>query len=274
MGREPRLSVDMKIAFQPIIDLREHGRVFAYEALVRGPNGEGAASVLNAVTADDALALDALCREKALETAVMLGLDRGLSLNVAADAICHYRYGLHTTLRVARRLGFPLGRLIFEMTEHKPVVDPSKLRRWISAAGNRGVTVALDDFGSAYAGINTLLQLRPEMVKLDVGLVREIDRDRPRQAIVKGIVDACNAFGAMVVAECVETEAEFRMLVEVGIHLMQGYYFARPGLSCLPAAAIPQTLSGISIKPSYAAPEAALTFRNAGLRLKPVQFQS
>jgi len=234
---------EFTMAFQPIVDTAAGGTLFAYESLLRGRLGESAASVFATVPPERTLAFDAACRERAVEMVASFGARCGLSLNVSASAICDHRYGLRTTLRAAQRVGWPAGRLIFEMTEQEPIENRGKLARWIAAARNRGVTVAIDDFGAGYAGINSLLQLRPDMVKLDMGLVHGIDADRSRRAIVKGVVDACAVFGCRVVGEGVETEAEFVALASLGIGLMQGYVFARPGFACLPEIVRPVALT-------------------------------
>ncbi|MEP9373743.1 EAL domain-containing protein [Mesorhizobium sp. KR1-2] len=234
---------EFTMAFQPIVDTAAGGTLFAYEALLRGRLGESAASVFANVPPEKTLAFDAACRERAVEMAASFGVCCGLSLNVWASAICDHRYGLHTTLRATQRAEWPARRLIFVMAEQEPVEDKGKLSRWIAAARNRGFTVAIDDFGAGYAGINSLLQPRPDMVKLDMGLVHGIDADRSRRTIVKGVVDACAVFGCRVVGEGVETEAEFAVLAWLGIDLMQGYIFARPGIACLPEIVRPAALT-------------------------------
>jgi EAL domain-containing protein (putative c-di-GMP-specific phosphodiesterase class I) len=224
------------MAYQPIVDVADNQRPYAYEALVRGPNGEPASTVLGSVPTDDVLAFDAACRKKALELAQFLGLRTRLSLNVTAEAVGNYRHGFHATLHAARAAGFPASRLIFEISEHAPIADLPKLCRWMAAARNRGITVALDDFGAGHANIGTLLQLRPHLVKLDMGLVRGVGEDKSRQALIKGIASACCSFGSLVVAEGVETEHELRTLLGLGIRLMQGYHIARPTIEALPEA--------------------------------------
>jgi EAL domain-containing protein (putative c-di-GMP-specific phosphodiesterase class I) len=226
----PRFS----IAFQPIVDLTD-GTVYAYEALVRGPDGEEAETVFSSVGQDEAMAFDAACRETAVKMAAALGLRCRLSLNISALAICDYRFGLHATLKAAERCGWAPARLIFEMTEQDRIPDIAKLGRWVSAARNRGVTVAIDDFGAGYAGLSSLLQLRPSMVKLDMSLVRGIDTCPARRAMVRGIVETCATFDCRPVAEGIETEAEATTLHGFGIELMQGYFFARPALARLPS---------------------------------------
>ncbi|CAM5318406.1 diguanylate cyclase (GGDEF)-like protein [Aquamicrobium terrae] len=222
------------MAFQPIVDVNDGWRPFAYEALLRGTNGEAAGAILAGIPTDDVLAFDAACRRKALELARFLGLRTRLSINVTAEAVGNYRHGLHATLRAARELGFPSAQLVFEITEQAPIADVQKLARWMAAARNRGVIVALDDFGSGHANIETLLKLRPHIVKLDMELIRGVDEDRSRQALIKGVASACEGFGSLVIAEGVETEREFRKLHELGIGLMQGFFIARPAISSLP----------------------------------------
>ncbi|HEY4199608.1 MAG TPA: EAL domain-containing protein [Devosiaceae bacterium] len=225
---------EFTMAFQPIVDTRAENPIFAYEALVRGPAGEGADAIFAAVPETSLIAFDALCRSRAIEIAASLGLTANLSVNVSAPAISDRHYGLHTSFKTARQVGWPIERLIFEMTEHNPVKDFHRLGRWVEAARSRNVTIAIDDFGAAYAGLNTLLLLRPQMIKLDLALIRGIDTDRGRQALVKGLLDACTCLGCSVVAEGVETAAEFSTLSRLGITLMQGYFFAMPALASFP----------------------------------------
>ena len=245
-------GIDFTLAFQPIIDTQAGGAVFAYEALVRGPGGEGAKQVFGQVPAESAVAFDAACRSRAVSIAAGLNIPCNISLNISATAICDGRYGIPATMRSARQTGFPLRNLIFEMTEHDPVSDMSKLGRWIAAARKRDIKVAIDDFGAGYAGLSNLLELRPQIVKLDVALVRGIDTDQSRQALVKGIIDACQSFGCDVIAEGVETNAEFSMLSVVGITLMQGYLFAKPSVATLPSVKWPLVFANgsISMSPS------------------------
>lgn len=104
----------------------------------------------------------------------------------------------------------------------------------IAATRDRKIKVAIDDLGAGYAGLN-LLSLRPEIIKLDTELVRNIDKDRTRQALIRGIIATCASFNCSVVAEGVETRAEYAMLSTLGIILMQGYLFARSETSGFPA---------------------------------------
>lgn len=224
----PVSEPEFTMAFQPVIDFDNNGALFAYEALIRGVDGDGAKLVLGSIAWADRLAFDAACRTKAIELASSFGLKCRLSVNISADAMCNRRYGLHDTLKATSRVGWLSERLILGLSEND-LTDPVPIRRWVTSCQNRGVMVAIDDFGAGYAGLDTLLLLRPDIVKLDINLVRGIDKDAGHQALVKGIVNACSSFGASVIAEGVETSGELRMLLQLGINLMQGYLLSKPG---------------------------------------------
>src|SRR5690606_32276433 len=86
----------------------------------------------------------------------------------------------------------------------------------------------IDDFGAGFAGLNLLADFQPDIVKLDMALVRGIDQSLPRRAIVSGVVSICQQLGIGVIAEGIETRDEAQCLADLGIALMQGYWFARP----------------------------------------------
>ncbi len=91
-----------------------------------------------------------------------------------------------------------------------------------------GFLTAIDDFGAGFAGLNLLADFQPDIVKLDMDLVRQIDRSRPRQAIVRGVSRICEELGIRIIAEGVETLDECLCLQGMGIRLMQGYLFGKP----------------------------------------------
>ena len=102
-----------------------------------------------------------------------------------------------------------------------------------------GFRMALDDFGAGFSGLNVLAEVKPDIVKFDMDLIRGIERRPTAFAIIQALTDLCHRLGIEVVAEGVETLDEFRTLKKCGIHLMQGYLFARPGFEALPAISIP-----------------------------------
>jgi EAL domain-containing protein (putative c-di-GMP-specific phosphodiesterase class I) len=234
-------GLGIAMAFQPIVDLRSKV-VFAYEALARGINGESAATVLGWVDETEQYAFDQMCRTKALDLATQLGMSVCLNLNLLPNAVYHPDAGIRATLSVAHQLKFPATRIVFEIAESEPVADVVRLAAIIREYRRQGIRTAIDDFGSGYAGLGLLADLHPEFVKLDMGLIRDIDADRVRRVIVKGIVTMCQALGIDVVAEGVQTISETAVLFDLGVRYFQGYLFASPGLESLPPVRWPPDL--------------------------------
>jgi EAL domain-containing protein (putative c-di-GMP-specific phosphodiesterase class I) len=220
------------MAFQPVVDTATR-RIYAYEALVRGANGESAASVLGQVTDADRYAFDQACRVKAIETAARLGLDRRLNINFMPNAVYHPEACLRLTLMAAQQEGFPLDLITFEFTEDERIMDRAHLKSIIETYKRNGFQTALDDFGAGYAGLSLLADFQPDTIKIDRCLVDRIDTDKPRQAVVAGLLRTAQMLDLSVVAEGVERPEELAALQEMGIHQFQGFLFARPALGRL-----------------------------------------
>ncbi|QWT22025.1 EAL domain-containing protein [Bacillus sp. NP157] len=215
------------MAFQPIVDVTA-GTVFAHEALVRGSDGASAQEVLGAVSTDNQYAFDQACRVRALECAVESGLPALVSINFLPNAVYNPEHCLRATLAAAERVGWPLANIIFEVTEHEAVAEPAHLLNILRTYRARGFQTAIDDFGAGYAGLNLLADFQPDLLKLDIGLIRGIDGDRVRQRIVAHMVRLCADLDVRVIGEGVETAGESSALSDMGVVLQQGYYFARP----------------------------------------------
>jgi len=227
-----KLDFELRFAFQPIVDIGER-RIVAYEALVRGPNGEGAAQVLRRVTRENLYLFDQSCRNEAIRGASRLGIRERISINFLPNAVYHPSTCIRSTLAAARECEFPIENIIFEVSEGERVQDRDHLVRIIRAYDELGFCTAIDDFGAGYAGLELLAGYQPDILKLDMGLVRGIDSSRPRQAILKGIQTMCAELDAQLLAEGIETPAERDYLAASGIRLMQGYLFGRPDMRAL-----------------------------------------
>jgi len=226
------LGFELTMAFQPILDLST-GAVFAQEALVRGLGGESASTILKQVNDDNRYLFDQTCRVRAIALAARLGVTCALSINFMPNAVYEPNQYIRTTLAAAESCGFPAKRIIFEVTESEKVVDPTHVRLIFEYYKREGFLTAIDDFGAGYAGLSLLADFRPDIVKLDMGLIRGIDTDRGRRAIVKGVLQVCSDLEIMPVAEGVETRAEVEVLRGLGVDLFQGYYFAKPAFESL-----------------------------------------
>lgn len=230
------LAFDFSMAFQPIVDVQTM-RPFAYEALVRGAGGESAASVLDQVTDTNRYAFDQRCRVRAIELAAAAGLiatGARLSINFMPGAVYSPKACIQLTLRTAALHDFPVDRLIFEFTENERMLDPAHVADIVESYKSMGFATALDDFGAGHAGLNLLARFQPDIVKLDMELVRGIDASLPRRIIVDGVARMCEALGILLVAEGIETDAELEALRAIGVRYIQGFLFARPALAALP----------------------------------------
>ena len=234
---EEPLGFAFTMAFQPIVDVTNR-TVFAYECLVRGLDGSGASSILDRVNESNRYIFDQQCRVTAVEMASKLGVDCFLSINFLPNAVYQASTCIRATLAAAKRCRFPTDRLIFEITENE-LPDQAHLKHIVLEYRRQGFRTAFDDFGAGYSGLSLLAQFQPDIIKLDMALVRGIDRDHVRQAIVRGVLDICRALRIEVIAEGVEQLGEWETLQDLGVRLFQGFLFARPGFESLPPVAWP-----------------------------------
>ncbi len=230
--RETTELFPFTMAFQPVVDLQEH-RIDGYEALVRGLNGEAAATVLGQVTPQTLYAFDQTCRVKAIEIAARLGLDRQLNINFQPNAVYEPKACIRRTLETASATGFPLNRLTFEIVENEAIARPAHLRNIIEEYKRCGFSVALDDFATGYSGLSRLAELRPDIVKIDRALVEDCDLNTARLTVISSIISLGMQLGVKVVLEGVERVGELESLRSVGARFIQGFYFARPAIEKL-----------------------------------------
>ncbi len=206
--------------FQPIVEIGTHTPV-GWEALTRFDDGRSPTEVFaEAEAAGFGQALELACLGEALRAADRLPDTTWLSLNVSPGLILSSE-ALPDTLRASPR------PIVLEITEHAHIDAYGPVR---AALGRMpfGTRVAVDDAGAGHAGLQQILELRPDFVKLDLALVRGIDGDLARQALVAGMVHFASAVGCALIAEGVETVAEAAVLRDLGVRHAQGYLFGKP----------------------------------------------
>ncbi|RDL43777.1 EAL domain-containing protein [Marinomonas piezotolerans] len=226
------LDFDFTMAFQPIVDV-ENQTVFAHEALVRGINGEGAGHVFENVNSKNRYRFDQSCRVKAIKLAAELEIESNLCINFLPNAIYKPELCIRTTLAAAEKYGFDAKKIIFEFTENERIQDHDHLISIIRHYQKLNFQTAIDDFGSGYNGLTLLANTPTDIAKLDMALIRDIDQSPIRQAIVKHNMDMFHDLGIKVIAEGIETQAEYQTLRKFGVTLYQGYYFAKPSFESL-----------------------------------------
>jgi len=206
--------------FQPILEMGTR-KITGYEALTRF--GDEPANVVFARAAAIGLGveLELACLRSSLEAGLDLPASSWLSLNVSPELV---------TSGSLRELVEHSDRdLIFEITERMPITDYPAMRARIEELGP-SVQLAIDDAGAGYASLRHIIELRPSVVKLDIGVIRGVDADPVRQAMVAGIVHFANEIGCLLVGEGVETMEEAKTLTDLGVTMGQGFLFARPAL--------------------------------------------
>jgi EAL domain-containing protein (putative c-di-GMP-specific phosphodiesterase class I) len=234
----PSLVPAFSYAFQPIVDTVAR-EVFSYEALIRGSANEPAFRVLEQVPSDLTHQFDQDSRIQAISLAARLGLKCNLNLNFLPRSLELCADAIGNTCKAAADNFLPLARLILEVTEGEVINDHSHFAALLNEYRGMGIKLAIDDFGAGYSGLNLLAEFQPDYVKIDMNLVRGIEKHGPRQAIVRGITQVCGDLGIDVIAEGVETMEEFRWFEDQGIQLFQGYLFARPAFESFPPASYP-----------------------------------
>ncbi len=206
--------------------------LFGHEALLRGREPDGTvipAGPLFAAAGETGLlyTVDMVARRLALDTHARAG-SGAIFVNFDPTNSHDPMFALRETEEHVRRLGLRPADVIFEVTESGEVSDRELLRRILRFYREAGFRVALDDVGAGFAGLSMLLEVQPDVIKIDMELVRGVDRDRYRQSVVGHLIGIARDVGALSVAEGIETEAERAWVVNAGVDLLQGYLLGRP----------------------------------------------
>jgi blue light- and temperature-responsive anti-repressor len=229
-------------AFQPIVDTVAR-EVYSYEALIRGRANEPAFRVLELVPNDLKHQFDQDSRIQAITLAARIGLKCNLNLNFLPRSLELCADSIGNTCKAAADSCLPLERIILEVTEGEVIDDHTHFAALLNEYRGMGIKLAIDDFGAGYSGLNLLAEFQPDHVKIDMNLVRGIERHGPRQAIVRGIAQVCGDLGIDVIAEGVETLQEFRWFEDHGVRLFQGYFFAKPAFEKFPPVLYPESVT-------------------------------
>ena len=218
------IAVDgLRMVFQPIVELKD-ARVVGYEALARftGPPQRSPDQwFAEADAVGRGTELELLAVERAIAQFAALPNDALVSLNVSPGVA-------RTAALEASLARLPGSRTVLELTEHSRIRDYEPLQRCLDRYRERGVRIAVDDAGAGYAGLQHILNLRPDVIKLDLMLVRNVDTDPARRALCACLVRFADEIGAEVVAEGIETAAEFETVRSLGIRWGQGFFLGRP----------------------------------------------
>ena len=214
-------------AYQPIINVRAN-LIFSYEALIRGKHNEPAGFVLQKINPPEMHLFDEQCRITAIQMAAQCGLSTRLNLNFLPLSIESSPTSLSSVLQTAEAFNIHPNQIVIEILEREIIHNFDRFLMIVNEYRKTGIVFAIDDFGAGYAGLNLLADFQPDIIKLDMHLIRQIHSKGPRQAIVCGIIRTCIDLGIDIIAEGVETRNEYEWLKNAGINYFQGMLLAKP----------------------------------------------
>jgi EAL domain-containing protein (putative c-di-GMP-specific phosphodiesterase class I)/GGDEF domain-containing protein len=224
-------SRSVRTLFQPIFRVPQR-TIVGYEALCRGPEGsylEPAERILGFAERSGMLGeLEELCIEKALSNGHRLPLGSTLFLNLSFRGL-EYLEGERGGLMVlARQAGWSPREIVLEITEHTYAEDPERILKRVMKLRSQGFRVAIDDMGTGYSSLHTLADVKPDYIKLDGMLVQGIASEPIKRNLISAIIGFAHTSQSLVIAEGVERQEEVTALQDLGVFLLQGFFFARP----------------------------------------------
>ncbi len=227
----------IKTVFQPIVSLRDCS-VYGYEALSRGPQNhemENPNILFEYAEKYSKLwELEFLCRTTALESVYDLQTDLKLFLNVNPNIMHDIKFKQGFTLDYLDKFCIDPKRIVFEITEREAINNISDFIKTVENYKAQNFKIAIDDAGAGYSGLNLISDIRPHFIKIDMYLIRGIDKDITKQSIIKSMYEFASLTNTQLIAEGIETEDELKKLIEVGVHFGQGYYIQKPKASISP----------------------------------------
>lgn len=221
----------IKTVFQPIISLK-NGGLLGYEALSRGPQKsvfENPEKLFDYARAIGRLwELEFLCRIKALENVAKSSYSDLVFINVDPYIINDENFRKGFTKDFLSKYNINPENVVFEITEKSAAVNIESFNKLISNYKDQGYKIAIDDAGSGYSGLKLITDIHPHFIKLDMNLIRDIDKDGLKYALIKTFYEFCLVTDIKLIAEGIETENELNTLIDIGIDYGQGYYIQKP----------------------------------------------
>lgn len=232
--RLQRIIVEESIQtlFQPIVDLKGN-KIIGYEALSRGPaNSEYETPVMLFALARETgllFELDRLCRKKALQNAKALPADKLVFVNTLPTTIHDPEFRGKYLKDFLRDLGLKPQNIVFEITEGAAIENYALFREAVAYYTEMGINVAIDDTGTGYSTLESIIEIKPHYLKFDISMVKNIDKSMIKRELLKALISVANQIKARVIAEGIETIEELNALINLGINIGQGFIFSRPG---------------------------------------------
>jgi EAL domain-containing protein (putative c-di-GMP-specific phosphodiesterase class I)/GGDEF domain-containing protein len=223
----------LQTLFQPIIHL-ESGEVFGHEALSRGPENSGFenAEVLFsfAEQTDLIFELERQCRRNALRYGRSQQRVGKIFINSSVQGMYDQEFQPEQLSAAVAQVGLANSDIVFEITERVAIHDWKRFQSVLRDLKDHGFSIAIDDMGAGYSNLSLLTEIEPEFLKFDISLVRGVDKSLMKLELLKTLLGLAQKIGAKVIAEGLESEAEYQTVKELGIPYGQGFFLARPAL--------------------------------------------
>lgn len=217
--------------YQPIISINS-AAVLGWEALIRGPENSYfryPGNIFSFAEAEGLLfPLEKICRESAFNNLGGIGLGQKIFVNVHPNTINDPTFTEGETMRIIQNLHIQPENVVFEITERHHIKDFMSLNRTLTHYRDQGFLVAVDDVGCGFSNLQSIAEIRPDYIKIDMSLVRGIHKDGVKTALMETFVTFAAKIGCEIIAEGIEEEAELALLADIGVHYGQGYFFGRP----------------------------------------------
>jgi len=221
----------IKPVFQPIVSLTD-GQIFGYEALSRIADNKLNMNILQLFRIAEKIGktweLEKLCRETALENFANKNSGEKLFLNVDPNVLHDDEFREGFTKERLKEYGLSSDNVIFEITERVAITNNEKFLSAVYHYKNQDYGIAIDDVGAGFSGLNIIVDVKPKFIKLDLNLVRDIDKDEIKQLLCKALVDFGENAGIKLIAEGIETEEELKTLIKFKVDFGQGYFLSIP----------------------------------------------
>lgn len=220
-----------QFALQPIVQPTE-GKISSLEALIRGNDGGSPERFFNAIDQDKMYEVDLLTKSYAFALAEKIGIgDHKIAINLLPMSLVNVPGAVDYLLDQILAHGLQPEQVVIEVTENEMISGFNQFNSAIKQLRGAGIGLAIDDFGSGYAGLSLLTRFQPDKLKIDREIVSNIHLSGPKQAIVKSIISCCTDMEITLVAEGIEKIEEWCWLESAGIKRFQGFLFARPQLN-------------------------------------------
>ncbi len=233
--REARLTTH----YQPIVDF-EQGSIMGYEALTRGPINTCFEVPKALFACSDRVhlstVLDDLCRREALRNARGFDTSKKLFLNSLPEALGAPGAVENGLRSVMEEMAILPRNVVLEITERTAIEDFEAFGREMDRLRRQGFLVAIDDVGTGYSSLQTISEVQPDFIKVDISLIKNIHQSLIKQELVRSLLNVGARIRAQVIAEGIETEEEYRALRACGVRYGQGFFFARPAPTFGPPA--------------------------------------